>query len=437
MTAEVKKRKKERIPSTNLLTYFCIDENDQTLLQGMGRTLNVSEGGILLETHVPIDPQCIVCLTIGMEDDLMHFRGKIIHSRERDDGKFESGVEFVEMDKQKLRFLKQYIIIFKDQENKMNREVLSDAPPISLEGGKTSGRDRIEALVKEAELYRAQGLLSECKEKYQELLQFLQNHEHYSRHQKLIDAVDNKIHAVEEKLSQIQKEIEKPELSEEIQNLIQKLFSFSRDKDTAAMEGAVALAKFGQHEKAVAEFKRLLREGVLPLEAAKNILRCHLSFFIPELAIEQFKRWMSRNDFSKDELGYLRRFLSKLLEKRGVKADLPKLVETAQERAERKKKEEEFLDISSVGIQMQHGPLKGEVVEFEVMFQSGNTISVIIPARQKDLVSTFKPGLRLKDMQCYSLIAVFNGSGFISGRSKIKSGPKKGDYTLDITIDEA
>ena len=140
MTTEEKKRKKERINSTNLLTYFCVDENDETLLQGMGRTLNVSEGGILLETHVPIDPQCIVCLTIGMEDDLMHFRGKIIHSRERDDGKFESGVQFLEMDEQKSRFLRQYIIIFKGQENTMNKEILSFALKTAIRSSQRSSK---------------------------------------------------------------------------------------------------------------------------------------------------------------------------------------------------------------------------------------------------------------------------------------------------------
>ena len=76
-------------------------------------------------------------------------------------------------------------------------------------------------------------------------------------------------------------------------------------------------------------------------------------------------------------------------------------------------------------------------MEFEVTFQSGNTISVIIPADEKQLLEAFKPGLRLPSMQCYSLIAVFNGSGVVSGKSEITSGPKKGNYTMDITIDGA
>ena len=113
------KRQSPRVYSPNLLAYLCLDENDNKAIQGMGRTLNVSEGGILLETHVPIDPQHRVLLTIAMEDDLMYFKGKIAHTKKREDGKFESGVEFVDLDEQKRRFLRQYIIIFRGQENTM------------------------------------------------------------------------------------------------------------------------------------------------------------------------------------------------------------------------------------------------------------------------------------------------------------------------------
>ena len=76
----------------------------------------MSEGGILLETHVPMDSQHTVSLTIGLEDDLMDFKGKIGHCRQREDGKFESGIEFIETDETKLRFFKQFMLIFKGQE---------------------------------------------------------------------------------------------------------------------------------------------------------------------------------------------------------------------------------------------------------------------------------------------------------------------------------
>jgi len=111
------KRIDARTESSNLLSYVCLDDNNHELMQGMGRTLNVSEGGISLETHVPIDPHHIVSLTIALENDLMDFKGKIAHSRKREDEKFESGIDFIEMDEEKRWFLRQYILIFRGQEN--------------------------------------------------------------------------------------------------------------------------------------------------------------------------------------------------------------------------------------------------------------------------------------------------------------------------------
>lgn len=301
-----------------------------------------------------------------------------------------------------------------------------------------SDKEHIKSLAREAELYRSQGLLEASKKRYQEVLQFIQNHEQFSKDKRLIDIVNKKIRTVEKDLAEIDQEKETPKLTEEVQDLIQKLFSFSKDKHTAAIEGAVVLAKFGQYEKALARFESLLKEGILPLAAAKNILRCHLIVASPDEAIVQFKRWVSGNELSKRYLKYLRGFLENILEKRGVKADLPEVAETPHERAETETKDvEETLDISSVDIQLQSGPRKGETVDLDVTFQAGNTISVMIPSKDKYLADAFEPGLRLPDMQCYSLIAAFSGGGIVSGKTRITSGPRKGDYTLDITIDGA
>ena len=62
------------------------------------------------------------------------------------------------------------------------------------------------------------------------------------------------------------------DLSPQLQNLIKRLFTFSKTKEVGAIEGAIALAKFGQYEEAVNELQKLLKDGVLPTVAAKNIL---------------------------------------------------------------------------------------------------------------------------------------------------------------------
>jgi len=107
------KRTSERIDSNNLISYVCLNEKDEPLGQGMGRTLNISEGGILLETHVIIDPNYTLSFTISLEDVIMDVRGRVTFSKKRGDGKYESGIKFIDNDESKTRMLKQFSVIFK------------------------------------------------------------------------------------------------------------------------------------------------------------------------------------------------------------------------------------------------------------------------------------------------------------------------------------
>jgi tetratricopeptide (TPR) repeat protein len=298
-----------------------------------------------------------------------------------------------------------------------------------------SDKERIKSLIKEATLYQKQGLFEEAKEKFEEILAFIQHDEKYVKDKKLIDAIQGKIRIIKNDMDEIDKSIETPTLSEEEQGLISRLFSSSKDKDMAAIEGAVALAKFGQYQKALEEFQRLIDEGKMPVVAAKNSLMCHMAVSSPDAAIEQFTQWVSQETFSISDLRYIRTFLENTLEKQDIKVDLPMVDEAPAEEGEPEGKEGEIIDISSVGLQLPNGLRKGEMVEFEVTFQLGNKISIIISAQQKDLATAFKTGIKLSDMKCFSPIAIFNARGTVSGLKIITSGPRRGDHALDITID--
>ena len=102
------KRKYQRYASLNL-SYICLDEQDQIIKQGMGRTLNISESGILLETHFPIEREYMLVLTIGLEDDLLDIKGKPIHVTSNEEGIFEVGIEFLNPDQDSARLLKDFI----------------------------------------------------------------------------------------------------------------------------------------------------------------------------------------------------------------------------------------------------------------------------------------------------------------------------------------
>jgi c-di-GMP-binding flagellar brake protein YcgR len=111
MTNE-EKRKHSRIDSLNLLNYVYSDESGDGSTQGMGRTLNVSESGILLETHTPIDVNNVISLTIGFEEDVVEIKGRIIYTKENENKMSESGIEFFDIDENAKETLKKYITAF-------------------------------------------------------------------------------------------------------------------------------------------------------------------------------------------------------------------------------------------------------------------------------------------------------------------------------------
>ena len=109
------RRHHKRINALNLISYNCIDATESVVAQGMGRTLNVSEDGILLETHVLIDPKVTIELAIGLEDELINIKGSIIFSKPGKDEKFEAGIEFAKTDDATIEILKKYIKVFSEQ----------------------------------------------------------------------------------------------------------------------------------------------------------------------------------------------------------------------------------------------------------------------------------------------------------------------------------
>jgi len=297
-------------------------------------------------------------------------------------------------------------------------------------------KDLIRRLLKEADLYRTQGLLSDAKSKYVQIFSVIGKSKVLVKNKQLVAGVKSKIRAVDRSLNELRDSPERPELSGDLQDLIKKLFSFSQTEQAAAIEGAVALAKFGQYEQALKEFQRLLDRGVLPVVTAKNMIKCYAALKTPDAAVAQFAKWKTRDFFSTEDLKYIRAFLKTTLEKEGFKTEIPEVEpKPPLPSKSKKKKEEVFLEISAISLHPQNGPMAGQTMDFDVHFQSANTVTLLIPAVQKSVADSLTPGTRLVDIQCYSPITVFRSTGTVSGTAKIKQGPRQGDYTLDITID--
>jgi c-di-GMP-binding flagellar brake protein YcgR len=110
------KRRHYRINAQNLLNFACYDDQDNLVKQGMGRTLNVSETGILLETHLELESGSRVELTIGLEEDLVTIQGTIVYIRPGQGGKFESGIQFSDVDQKAGEVLQKFVQAFRERE---------------------------------------------------------------------------------------------------------------------------------------------------------------------------------------------------------------------------------------------------------------------------------------------------------------------------------
>ena len=110
-----KKRKHQRIKTVNLLSYVSLDEKGKPLDQGMGRTVNISQGGLLFETGVPIDARYIVLMAIDIQDELINIRGKVVYCREVEPHVYHSGVRFKEPHEKIREIVVEMVRVFNTQ----------------------------------------------------------------------------------------------------------------------------------------------------------------------------------------------------------------------------------------------------------------------------------------------------------------------------------
>ena len=100
-----------RPEALNLLDYLVVDDQGRQGEYSMGRTLNISKGGILMETHIPLPPGQQVMITLGLKDELIDVMGKIIYST-HDAGRHHNGIEFFHLADNDQEILNRYIKAF-------------------------------------------------------------------------------------------------------------------------------------------------------------------------------------------------------------------------------------------------------------------------------------------------------------------------------------
>lgn len=115
MMSNTERRRYIRPESLNLLDYIVVDEQGVQSEYSMGRTLNISIGGILMETHIRLNAGQQVMITLGLEDELVDIMGRIVHSTPHNDGMYHNGIEFFHASDQDRRIINRYVDAFHNQ----------------------------------------------------------------------------------------------------------------------------------------------------------------------------------------------------------------------------------------------------------------------------------------------------------------------------------
>ncbi|MDL2320949.1 PilZ domain-containing protein [Desulfosarcina sp. OttesenSCG-928-B08] len=106
------KRMHTRADSVCLLNYVFVDEDAAQSIQGMGRTINVSESGIMLEVHEPFQENNTIDVAIGLMEDIVPIRGKVVFTNPTHTGKYHSGIKFLVVEPPARETLRHYILEF-------------------------------------------------------------------------------------------------------------------------------------------------------------------------------------------------------------------------------------------------------------------------------------------------------------------------------------
>lgn len=103
------KRRHKRIETSNLISYVFIDKEGNEIEEGMGAALNISQGGLLLETYLPVNARFILIIYIDLEGQLLKIKGKVVYSRPGELGNFFVGVLFVDTHESQRKMIVSFV----------------------------------------------------------------------------------------------------------------------------------------------------------------------------------------------------------------------------------------------------------------------------------------------------------------------------------------
>jgi len=125
-------RKYPRIDTSNLIICSSLSENETELDHCLARAINVSPVGVKIETFQRTESEIIRLCSVDSDGTLIDIKGRVVHSRKIEDGKYEIGINFAGTEIENTRFALKLIsvcchadpafVLVKDSESRKKRD---------------------------------------------------------------------------------------------------------------------------------------------------------------------------------------------------------------------------------------------------------------------------------------------------------------------------
>ena len=88
----------------NFVSYYLLDENDKIFHGGFGKSKNISDVGILIETSELIKTDFVIVAIIDEGNNFIEMKGKVRHSRKDKNNVIYTGIELIGDSEKKSAF---------------------------------------------------------------------------------------------------------------------------------------------------------------------------------------------------------------------------------------------------------------------------------------------------------------------------------------------
>jgi len=115
----MERRSYPRVKTCNLISYAAIRANGEIVDQGMGRALNISQNGILLETPRLIFSEYISLMSVDVGNNLIEIKGMVIYSGIHGSGMIANGICLQGQHNENIQFAAKLIKVFHTRKNRV------------------------------------------------------------------------------------------------------------------------------------------------------------------------------------------------------------------------------------------------------------------------------------------------------------------------------